>query len=105
MGPSIDGWGECVALTDPTYSAEYVDGAEHVLVHHLLPRLAATARSGIEAADVGRLLAPVHGHPMAKGAIEAAVLDAQLRAADTSFAELLGTATDATGSPAGSRAG
>jgi O-succinylbenzoate synthase len=98
-GTSIEGWGECVALTDPTYSAEYVDGAEHVLVHHLLPRLAATALTGIEAADVGRLLAPVHGHPMAKGAIEAAVLDAQLRAADMSFAELLGTATGSDGEP------
>ena len=36
---------------------------------------------------------------MAKGAIEAAVLDAQLRAAGMSFAELLGTATDADGRP------
>jgi len=98
-GTRVDGWGECVALTDPTYSAEYVDGAEHVIVHHLLPRLAAAGATGLEAGDVGRILAPVHGHPMAKGAVEAAVLDAQLRAADLSFAELLGTAHDDQGRP------
>ncbi len=98
-GEAIDGWGECVALGEPTYSAEYVDGAQHVMVQHLLPRLAATAAAGIDAADVARVLGPVHGHPMAKGAIEAAVLDAQLRAAHMSFADVLGTATDADGQP------
>ncbi|WP_040496416.1 o-succinylbenzoate synthase [Ilumatobacter nonamiensis] len=96
---SLDGWGECVALAEPTYSAEYVDGAQHVMEGHLLPRLAEAAPAGIDAADVGRILAPVHGHPMAKGAIEAAILDAQLRAAGVSFADLLGTATDADGEP------
>ena len=40
-GASIDGWGECVALSEPSYSPEYVDGAQHVIVHHLLPRLMA----------------------------------------------------------------
>src|SRR5205807_10112595 len=34
-----EGWGECVAGEEPTYSPEYVDGAQHVLAHHLLPRL------------------------------------------------------------------
>ena len=43
---------------------------------------------------------PVHGHPMAKGALEAAVLDAQLRAAGRSFAEHLGVAVNAAGDPA-----
>ncbi len=98
-GKPLHGWGECVALTEPTYSAEYVDGAQHVMVQHLLPRLSATAVAGIDAADVARVLGPVHGHPMAKGAIEAAVLDAQLRAAGMSFADLLGTATDSEGRP------
>jgi o-succinylbenzoate synthase len=98
-GEMVHGWGECVALGEPTYSAEYVDGAQHVMVQHLLPRLAAGAVTGIDAADVSRVLEPVHGHPMAKGAIEAAVLDAQLRAAGMSFADLLGTATDADGQP------
>ncbi len=98
-GEEVHGWGECVALGEPTYSAEYVDGSQHVMVQHLLPRLAARALAGIDAADVSDVLAPVHGHPMAKGAIEAAVLDAQLRAAGMSFADLLGTATDSDGRP------
>ena len=96
-GNRVTGWGECVALATPTYSAEYVDGAQAVTAQHLLPRL--TASGVLAAGDVGRLLAPVHGHPMAKGAIEAAVLDAQLRAAGRSFADLLGVATAEDGSP------
>lgn len=98
-GVAVDGWGECVALGEPTYSAEYVNGAQRVMVEHLLPRLADAASEGIDAADVGELLRSVHGHPMAKGAIEAAVLDAQLRAAGMSFAQLLGTDTDTEGRP------
>lgn len=98
-GVAVEGWGECVALADPTYSAEYVDGAQHVITHHLVPRLAAH-NGALDAADVGRILAPVHGHPMAKGALEAAVLDAQLRAAGRSFAEHLGVAVNAAGDPA-----
>src|SRR5438552_16571754 len=39
IGAGAEGWGECVAMTDPLYSSEYADGAEHVLRHHLLPRL------------------------------------------------------------------
>ena len=82
------GWGECVAGEEPTYSSEYVDGAQHVLIHHLLPRLFAQAQ--IEAEDVGSLLRSVHGHHMAKAAIEMALLDAQLRARGESFAKYFG---------------
>jgi o-succinylbenzoate synthase len=88
-GVAVIGWGECVALAAPTYSPEYVDGAQHVLIHHLLPRVATTI-GPIDASDIGALLASFHGHPMAKAAIEAALLDAQLRAADRSFAAHLG---------------
>lgn len=94
-GVEVSGWGECVALAEPTYSAEYVDGAQHVIEQHLLPRLLAVG--SLTAGDVGRMLAPVHGHPMAKGSVESAVLDAQLRGVDRSFADLLGVATDADG--------
>src|SRR6516225_9520720 len=38
-GPDAEGWGECIALSEPVYSSEYVDGAAHVIVHHMLPRL------------------------------------------------------------------
>jgi o-succinylbenzoate synthase len=83
-----EGWGECVATEEPTYSSEYVDAAQHVLVHHLLPRLFERAR--LAAADVAQVLHPVHGHQMAKAAIEMAVLDAQLRSSGESFGQHFG---------------
>jgi O-succinylbenzoate synthase len=87
------GWGECVALAEPLYSAEYLDGAEHVIRHHLLPRL--FARPDLTAARVAEALRPVVGHPMAKAAVEMAVLDAELRARGESFADHLGAVRDA----------
>ncbi len=83
-----EGWGECVAGEEPTYSSEYVDAAQHVLVHHLLPRLFDQEIG--ESADVAKLLRPVHGHQMAKAAIEMAVLDAELRARGESFGHFFG---------------
>jgi O-succinylbenzoate synthase len=83
-----DGWGECVATEEPTYSSEYIEGAQHVLVHHLLPRL--FERGRLSAEDVGQVLRPVHGHQMAKAAIEMAILDAQLRASGESFGHFFG---------------
>ena len=82
-----EGWGECVAGEVPTYSSEYVDGAQHVLIHHLIPRL---LNRDLAAADVASLLRPVHGHAMAKAAIEMAVLDAELSAHGESFAQFFG---------------
>lgn len=88
-GAETTGWGECVALRDPVYSPEYLDDARHVLQHYLLPMLA-DLPGDWGAADVGPALAPIVGHPMAKAAIEMAVLDAGLRATGTSFAAQLG---------------
>ena len=45
---------------------------------HLLPRL--FARRDVAADDVAAVLGGVRGHPMAKGALEMAILDAELRA-------------------------
>ncbi|HEY1455403.1 MAG TPA: o-succinylbenzoate synthase [Candidatus Dormibacteraeota bacterium] len=84
-----EGWGECVAGEEPTYSPEYVDGAQQVLVQHLLPRLMSDAELAT-AADVARRLKPVHGHQMAKAAIEMAVLDAELRSRGESFGHFFG---------------
>jgi len=88
-----EGWGECVAGEEPTYSSEYVDGAQHALINHLLPRL--MGQPQIQAEDVGRLLRPVHGHQMAKAAIEMAILDAQLRARGESFGKYFGAVRSA----------
>jgi len=83
-----EGWGECVAGTRPLYSAEYTDGAIDVLRRHFLPDLEAAGPTTAE--GIGPLLAPYKGHPMAKGALEMAVLDAQLRTEGVSFGSYLG---------------
>jgi O-succinylbenzoate synthase len=83
-----DGRGECCALGEPLYSSEYVDGCEDVLRRHLLPRL--FAAPALTAAAVAEVLRPVHGHRMAKAAVEMAVLDAELRARREPFARHLG---------------
>lgn len=83
-----EGWGECAALADPHYTAEYADGAAAVLRSHLVPRLAAAGT--VSGAGVGAALAAVRGHRMAKAALEMAVLDAELRAAGQPLAARLG---------------
>lgn len=93
LTPDGDGWGECVAMADPLYSSEYVEGAQHVMVHHLLPRL--LDHGDLAAHELGHVLAPVQGHRMAKGAVEMAVLDAELRQQGRSFARELGAVRDA----------
>lgn len=86
--PDGDGWGECVAMTEPGYSSEYVDGAQLVLRKHLVPRFLAVKNA--KAFDVPKILAGVRGHRMAKAALEMAVLDAELRLAGRSLASALG---------------
>jgi O-succinylbenzoate synthase len=81
------GWGECVAAPAPLYSHEFNDAALLALHDHLIPRV---LDRDIDAEDVPRLLGPVRGHPMARGALELAILDAQLRASGRSFASYLG---------------
>ena len=88
-GPDGEGWGECAALPEPTYTAEYTEGALAVLRDHLVPRLldaAAVESTGLPADRVAPALAGVVGHPMAKAALELAVLDAEGRAAGTPLA-------------------
>jgi O-succinylbenzoate synthase len=91
-GPDGDGWGECAALPEPTYTSEFTEGALLALRDHLVPRLFAAATSestGLSVADVAPALTGVVGHPMAKAAIELALLDAEGRATGTSLARLL----------------
>ena len=89
--PTSEGWGECVAGNDPLYSSEYVESAEHVTRHHLIPRL---PTRDVHATDVATALEPVKDHRMAKGALEAAVLDAQLRHSGVAFAGWVGAVRD-----------
>jgi O-succinylbenzoate synthase len=91
--PDGEGWGECVAMEEPLYSSEYVDEAEAVIRSHLLPRL--FALPDVTATAVTPALAAVKGHPMAKAALETAVLDAELRAAGVRLADHLGAVREA----------
>jgi len=88
-----DGWAECVAEPEPTYASEFTAGAVLVLRDHLVPR--AWAGPMGDAIALGPHLDALRGHPMARAALELAVLDAQLRAAGRSLASWLG-ATAAT---------
>jgi O-succinylbenzoate synthase len=72
------GWGECSALSRPTYTAEFTTGAWAVLRDELVPACLA----GSEARVVG--------HPMAVAALATALTDAALRVRGRSLAEHLG---------------
>src|SRR4029077_12695019 len=63
-------------------------GAHDVIRKHLLPRL--FARGEVSAREVASVLRGVRGHPMAKGTLEMAILDAELRTQGMSFGEFLG---------------
>ena len=82
-----DGWAECVAPREPTYSSEWVGGAQAVIREFLAPTLISEP---VSAEAVASRLAAVKGHPMAKAALETAVLDAELRAEGISLAQHLG---------------
>lgn len=88
-----DGWGECVAMADPVYSSEYVEGCASVIRDYLAPALLAAA--DVTAETVAAELRFAIGHRMAKAALETAVLDAQLRAENRSFGEYFGAVRDA----------
>jgi O-succinylbenzoate synthase len=83
-----EGWGECVADESPLYSPEYVDGCAEVLRRFLVPAWAAQDRVG--PSTVAPALRPFKGNRMAKAALEAAALDAYLRAHDLPLADFLG---------------
>ena len=84
---SGEGWSECVAPREPFYASEWVGGAQAVIREFLGPLLLAEP---VSADGVAARLAAVKGHPMAKAALETAVLDAELRAAGISLARKLG---------------
>jgi O-succinylbenzoate synthase len=91
VGADAEGWGECVAMTAPLYSSEHVDGAAEVIRRFLAPALAGR---DVDAWTVEAAFAPFKGHPMAKAAVQTAVLDAVLRAAGTPLGGFLGAVRD-----------
>ncbi|UDY23827.1 o-succinylbenzoate synthase [Nocardioides sp. Kera G14] len=89
-----EGWGECVAMAEPSYSPEVLASETAVLKDWFLPTLAGErgqAALGAHGAHaVTQLLHPFKGHRMAKAALEMAILDAELRAEGRSFGRELG---------------
>jgi O-succinylbenzoate synthase len=83
----VEGWGECPALPEPTYSSEYTAGAVQVAENYLVPALFAAEVA--KAAEVAPALSPFRGHKMAKSAFEGALLDAELRASGLRMADFL----------------
>jgi O-succinylbenzoate synthase len=88
----VEGWGECVAIHAPMYSSEWTDGAALVLERHLAPAVLATG--DVTAAGFADLVGWVHGHRMAKAALEMALLDAEGRRDGTALADRLGAVAD-----------
>jgi O-succinylbenzoate synthase len=73
------GWGECTAPATPEYDGETIAGARLALRDHLLPR-----------AFAGAAFDDVRGANAARAALECALLDARLRAANESLGSWLG---------------
>ncbi len=92
VSQEAEGWGECVAMSDPLYSSEYVDAAADVLTRFLVPALSALPR--LDATMVAPALAMFKGHRMAKAALETAILDAELREQGRPLARELGAVHD-----------
>ena len=82
------GWAECVAMSEPLYSPEYVSGCLDLMKKFLIPAL--KSKPEITAEDVPVILKPFLGGQMAKASLETAILDAQLRDQKTSLATYLG---------------
>lgn len=87
----VEGWGECVAGSQPIYSSEYVDAAHLTIKRFIAPSLLGRRA---ESAHLSHDLRWLRGHRMAKAAVEMALLDAELRAQGISFAQWLGGVRD-----------
>ena len=91
IGGDVEGWGECVASEEPRYSEEWLDGAWTALERWMAPAVLGAAD---RPQPVAESLGWIRGHRMAKAAVEAAVLDAWLRAAGVSLSQHLGAVRD-----------
>ena len=87
-----EGWGECVSSEAPLYSSEFNASSAAVIRDYLVPALGGGL--DVTPAGVGAALRPFKGHRMAKGAVEMAFLDAELRGAGMSLASYLGSTRD-----------
>ena len=74
----VTGWAESAADPEPTYFPEYIDEVRLTVERVLLPMLAGSAEP-LTAGTLRGRFADVPGNQLARGLLETAVLDAQLR--------------------------
>lgn len=84
----IVGWGESVAGEGPFYSPETVETAWVILRDFIWPIL--REREFSAAREIWGMLSPIRGHNMAKGAVEAAIWDAEAKQKGIPLWKLLG---------------
>jgi O-succinylbenzoate synthase len=84
----LSGWGESVAGEGPFYAPETVETAWHILRDFIWPIL--KGRKFASASEIWGLLSPIRGHNMAKGALEAAIWDAEAKHKQLPLWKLLG---------------
>lgn len=88
----VHGWAESAADPEPTYFPEYISSARTTIQEVLLPRVAeaVTAAGGLTSAVVRHSLADVPGNQIARGLVESAVLDTELRRHGMAQVDFLG---------------
>lgn len=86
IGSEEEGWGECAALSHSLYTTENVDTCASAIENLFIPLITPTTT----AQEFVALTSSLQGHHMAKAAVEAALLDYQLRIQNISFANFLG---------------
>lgn len=89
VGDGAEGWSEFAGDPDPLYCDEFAASAELVLRDHLVPRV--TGLGDVTAAQVAPAVEAIKGHPLAKAALETAILDAELRTFEMPLATHLGS--------------
>ena len=84
----LEGYGECVAATEPLYSSETVATAREMIHGRFLPEL--LRADSLDPAQFLASTARYRGHRMAKSAVETALVDLAARAKGQSVSEYLG---------------
>lgn len=85
----VSGWAESAADVEPVYFPEYIDSVRLTIEQVLLPRLADDCPTTV--GSVRHTVADVPGNPLARGLVETAVLDAQLRRHGMPLVDFLGS--------------
>ncbi len=84
----LSGWGEITAGEHPFYNEEWTESAWLIAKNYAAPRILTNPIKRAE--DVYPILAPIRGHNMAKGGLEAAIWDLQARMHDQPLWKAIG---------------